>query len=128
LDTSVIIPLIRKEKQIVEKVREEASRGTRVYTTLINLCELYRGAFRSTDTSSAIGTVRELLERIGILEFSVEACICYGEKINQAPLKNEPIGDFDLIIACIAMAHGEALATRNIEHFKRIPGLVVQQW
>jgi predicted nucleic acid-binding protein len=84
LDTSVIIPLITKEKQIIEKIHEETSRGARVYTTLINLCELYKDAFRFTDTSSAIGTIRELLDRIGILEFNLDAGVLWREDQSSA--------------------------------------------
>ncbi len=128
LDTSVLIAFLRKEKKAVEKLREEVSKGTSIYTTLINLCELYKGAFRSSDPSTALAIMQELIQNIGILEFNIDACRKYGEKINQASLKNKPIGDFDLIIACIAMSHGEALVTRNIEHFGRVPGLVAQYW
>ena len=128
LDTSVLVAILRKEKKAVEKLREEVAKGTDVYTTLINLCELYKGAFRSRDPSTALAIMQELIQTIGILEFNIDACRKYGEKINQAPLRSEPIGDFDLIIACIAMSHGEALATRDIEHFGKVQGLVVRHW
>ena len=127
LDTSVLVAILRKEKKLVEKLSEEVAKGTSIYTTLINLCELYKGAFRSRNPST-LAIMEELIQTIGILEFNVDACRRYGEKINQAPLRNKPVGDFDLIIACIAMSHGEPLATRNTEHFSRIPGLNVQYW
>jgi tRNA(fMet)-specific endonuclease VapC len=38
--------------------------------------------------------------------------------------QREPVGDFDDLIACIAMANGSAIVTRD-EHFKYIPGLKV---
>jgi predicted nucleic acid-binding protein len=41
-------------------------------------------------------------------------------------IREQPIGDFDLIIALIAPSHDEPLATRNIEHFGRVPGLKVE--
>jgi len=122
-----LVAILRKEKKVVEKLSEEVAKGTSIYTTLINLCELYKGAFRSRNPST-LAIMEELIQTIGILEFNVDACRRYGEKINQAPLRNKPVGDFDLIIACIAMSHGEPLATRNTEHFSRIPGLNVQYW
>lgn len=122
-----MVAILRKEKKVIEKLSEEVAKGTSVHTTLINLCELYKGAFRSRNPST-LAIMEELIQTIGILEFNVDACRRYGEKINQAPLRNKPVGDFDLIIACIAMSHGEPLATRNTEHFSRIPGLNVQYW
>ena len=43
----------------------------------------------------------------------------------QAPKK---IGRADLLIACIALAHGETLVTRNVRHFKQVPGLTIENW
>jgi predicted nucleic acid-binding protein len=34
-----------------------------------------------------------------------------------------PIGDHDLWIAALALQHGHAVASRNREHFQRVPGL-----
>jgi predicted nucleic acid-binding protein len=34
----------------------------------------------------------------------------------------------DLQIASIAMEHDAPLATHNQRHFKRVPGLVVEDW
>jgi tRNA(fMet)-specific endonuclease VapC len=42
--------------------------------------------------------------------------------------KGQLIGDNDLIIAATALHHGLGVATRNVAHFNRIPGLVVEDW
>ena len=38
------------------------------------------------------------------------------------------IGDNDILIAATALHHGLALATRNVAHFNRVPGLTIQDW
>ena len=38
------------------------------------------------------------------------------------------LDDFDLIIACCAMAHNLTLVTNNVGHFKRIEGLELTNW
>jgi predicted nucleic acid-binding protein len=63
-----------------------------------------------------------------ILEFHVEACRRYGELANNPALREKHVGDFDLIIASIAISHNEPLATRNVGHFQRIPELIVELW
>jgi predicted nucleic acid-binding protein len=40
----------------------------------------------------------------------------------------QPIGDSDPIIAATALHHGLGVATRNVAHFSRIQGLVVEDW
>jgi tRNA(fMet)-specific endonuclease VapC len=42
--------------------------------------------------------------------------------------KGQPIGDSDPIIAATALHHGLGIATRNVAHFSRIPGLTVEDW
>jgi tRNA(fMet)-specific endonuclease VapC len=39
-----------------------------------------------------------------------------------------PIGDDDIFIAATALHHGLALATGNVAHFSRIPGLILEDW
>jgi predicted nucleic acid-binding protein len=39
--------------------------------------------------------------------------------------RGQPIGAHDLWIAATALAHGLGVATRNTEHFDRVPGLRV---
>ncbi len=128
LDTSVLIAILRKEDRVIDKLQEEASGGTRVSTTPVNLCELYAGAYASRNPSREVAKVEGLVGLLEILQFNLDSSKKYGEKINESPLKNTPIGDFDLMIACIAISHGEELATRNTEHFRRVPELVVQEW
>lgn len=39
-----------------------------------------------------------------------------------------PIGPYDLLIAATALEHGLTLVTHNTEEFKRVHGLVVEDW
>jgi tRNA(fMet)-specific endonuclease VapC len=42
--------------------------------------------------------------------------------------KLKKIGRADLLIACIAIANRATLVTRNLKHFRLIPGLVLENW
>jgi len=128
LDTSVLIALLRNEGDAMNKLRVEAAKGTRISTTPINLCELYAGAYASRNRAKELKKVRGLQDSMNILEFHAEACRSYGELANNPELREKPVGDFDLIIASIAISHNEPLATRNIEHFQRIRELIVELW
>ena len=43
-------------------------------------------------------------------------------------LRHQPIGERDLAIAAIALAHGATMVTNNRCEFDRVPGLVVEDW
>ena len=128
LDTSVLVALIRKDQTAMDKLRVEAEGGGTVSTTTINLCELYAGAYGSKSPQRELQRVQHLLSHIAILDLDVGATRRYGELVNDEVLKRELIGDFDLIIASIALQQNEKLATRNLKHFNRVPGLLVEQW
>jgi tRNA(fMet)-specific endonuclease VapC len=128
LDTSVLVALIRKDQAAMNKLRAEAEVGGTISTTIINLCELYAGAYGSKAPQRELQRVQDLLSQMGILELDVGATKRYGELVNDDELKREPIGDFDLMIASIALQQNEKLVTRNLRHFNRVPGLVVEQW
>jgi tRNA(fMet)-specific endonuclease VapC len=42
--------------------------------------------------------------------------------------KLKEVGRADLLSACVALAHGATLVTRNLKDFQPIPGLKVENW
>lgn len=129
LDTSVLVPIIRKEKGILERLRAESEENDlSISTTMINLCELYNGAFGSNNPQRELEKVQSLASTLRVLDLNDSASRRYGELVNSRTLKKNPIGDFDLMISCIAMEFGETLVTRNAEHFARVPGLKMETW
>ncbi|HSF18335.1 MAG TPA: hypothetical protein VLK65_22570 [Vicinamibacteria bacterium] len=42
--------------------------------------------------------------------------------------RGEPIGDADILIGATGLVQGLAVATDNEDHFRRIPGLKVENW
>ena len=128
LDTSVLVSIIRKDERAIEKLKAEADNGAGVSTTIINLCELYAGAYGSNDPEKELERVKGIVSALRVLEMNEEASRKYGELVNSQSLRRNPIGDFDLMISCIAMEFGESLATRNSKHFARVPGLKLESW
>jgi predicted nucleic acid-binding protein len=122
------VPLLRKEPGPLSLLRREAARGSRVSTTVINLCELYAGAYASQSPSKELQKIEGLMSRLEVFELTKVASQKYGELLRSPVLKTQPVGDFDLIISAIALSIGESLATRNAEHFGRVPGLSVETW
>jgi tRNA(fMet)-specific endonuclease VapC len=107
-----------------------------VGTTIITKIELLRGRFEFV-LKAANGT--ELLKAQQLL-------ICTDELLAQTlvvPLEEEAVAVFDrlravrrlrqigradLLIASIALAHRATLVTRNVRHFRQVPGLTVVNW
>ncbi|MEM2585092.1 MAG: type II toxin-antitoxin system VapC family toxin [Thermoproteota archaeon] len=128
LDTSFIIALIRRDPEAEKKLEEYMKNNARISTTYISACELFKGAYRSKRKDIEVTKVREILSRLEILDFSINACERYGKLVNDLERKGMPIDDLDAIIASLALTHSEPLVTADKEHFERISGLIVESW
>ena len=62
--------------------------------------------------------------RFPILDFDLPA-IARFESLKSMKLN---VGPMDLRIAAIALEHGFTVVTRNLRDFRRVPGLVCEDW
>jgi len=128
LDTSFLIALIRRDPNAESKLESYTMAEEEVCTTPITACELYAGAFKSRTKETEAKKVKDLLLRMEILDFSVHACERFGKIRSQLEAAGTPIGDLDIMIGSIALAHNQGVLTRDVEHFEKIPGLIVDTW
>ena len=130
LDTDVISNLMRREPSVA-LIRKLASVDpAEQSTTSITLGELVYGAQRLPDRAVV------LLERIDglipgqlpVLPFDESAARRYGVIRASLEAAGAPIGEADMRIAAIALAHDKTVITGNVRHFRRVPGLRVEDW
>ena len=69
--------------------------------------------------------IQMVMQETVILEFDEPAAEMYGRVAAALRRQGSPIGDFDTLIASVAMSRGQSIVTRNAKHFRRIPSLVV---
>jgi tRNA(fMet)-specific endonuclease VapC len=128
LDTSFIIALMRRDERALAKLEEYTASETRLTTTPITACELFKGAYRSTKREKELHKVKTTLSFLEMLSFTVEASERYGRLMASGGLRGAPIGDLDAMIASLALTHGEGIVTSNRKHFERVEGLRVDSW
>jgi len=63
-----------------------------------------------------------------ILPFDAEAARRSADIWADLRARGQPIGEVDTMIAGIALAHGLAVVSHNVNHFGRVTGLVVLDW
>jgi predicted nucleic acid-binding protein len=71
---------------------------------------------------------KTLLPNLPILPFDAAAANQYGKVRAQLERQGTPLGEADLRIAAVALAHGFTVITGNVRHFQRVPGLSVENW
>ena len=130
LDTCVVIDILKgiiKNKKLLESISKPQ---LLICTTPINLNELYRGAFISSNPKESYKLIEDLIREtdIHLLEYNKKACELYGKIYADLRKKGKLTQDADLIIACIATTHDATLITSNTKHFKDIKGIQLIKW
>lgn len=134
LDTNVISEPLKKNGD--PRVREwlNAHLPESLYTTAINLAELYAGISGLPDGKRKRGLDTLLRTSLGrlfgtrILNFDVAAAESYAMIAEESKRSGRTVPHDDGIIAAIARAHGFALATRNVSNFKGAGIDLINPW
>jgi tRNA(fMet)-specific endonuclease VapC len=124
IDTSVLIDALHKKEGIIRKIRELEETGEMLCTTQINVLELYKGAFAPTRSEDGLEKIKKMLDAFLILPIDEDTYEIFGELAAMLRHRGDAIGDFDELIASIALIQGAAVVSRD-SHFGRVPGLRV---
>ncbi|MFB3766613.1 MAG: type II toxin-antitoxin system VapC family toxin [Methanotrichaceae archaeon] len=123
-DTSILIDALHKNEAAVRKILELEDTGETICTTQINVLELYKGAYAPPKSEEGREKVKKLLDAFVILPINEDTYEMFGELSAELRLRGNSIGDFDELIASIALTQRATIVSRD-NHFKRIPGLDV---
>ncbi|MCX6686498.1 MAG: type II toxin-antitoxin system VapC family toxin [Methanoregula sp.] len=126
-DTSFIIDLIRHERAALKKLDALEQEGKTLCITWVNALELFTGAYRSAHIESNVKEIIALLNVCEELPFSAEIYHTFGYLSAALHRQGNPVGDFDLVIAAMALSHDREIVTRD-HHFEKIPDLVVLRY
>jgi tRNA(fMet)-specific endonuclease VapC len=133
LDTTFFIDFMGRGGKLLQsrarqKVDELVASGEVLTTTRVNVAELWVGVERARDRSREIESIERLLSSVLVLELDRAGAEYFGRITAFLQVRGTPRGDFDVLIASIALAHGELVVTRNTAHFEGIPGLRVESY
>jgi len=122
-DTSFIIDLMRRDTGALARYEEYEEQGIALMTTGITALELYKGAFIS-GTEENRQKVAALLELFAVLPVDDTVYEPFGRISAAMARSGTAIGDFDEVIAAIAITYDGAVITRD-RHFSSVPHLKV---
>ena len=132
LDTCVIVDLLGRDRALSSragaKLREIDAAGKALCVSRFTWAELCVGVYRSQDPAAEEAAIHGVLDSLPILEFDDKATRLFGTVTAQLLRAGRPIGDLDVLIASTALAAGQSVVTRDVEHFSRILGLVVETY
>jgi tRNA(fMet)-specific endonuclease VapC len=72
--------------------------------------------------------LESFLSATTILPFDDDCARIAGQVRARLDQVGEPIGPIDVLIAATALAASAVLVTRNVKEFRRVEGLVIENW
>lgn len=127
IDTDVLSYFLRGQWPVVQRVQEYLHTYERLNLSIVTYYEILSG-LRHKDAARQLDRFLELVRHNIMLPLTTASCDLSATLYAQLRQQGETVDDIDLLIAGIALEHGLAVATHNLGHFRRIPGLVVQDW
>jgi tRNA(fMet)-specific endonuclease VapC len=131
LDTTFCIDLMRERRlgrNGPASSKLESLGETPLYASLFVACELHAGAGMSNHPEAELRKIETLFEIVEIVQPERSFAVAYGEAEAFLRRKGIPIPTMDLLIGLTAKLHGLPLLTADAEHFRRIPGLIVETY
>ena len=132
LDSSVLIAAERQgqnARQMLSAVVRKTG-NTEVALSVITLLELAHGAARAETLDRKLKReqfIQELVTALPIHPVTATIALRVGQIDGASQAKGIRLPLADLLIAVTALELGYAVATGNLRHFQRIPGVTVTQ-
>ena len=127
LDTNTCIYFLNKSSENII-ARMKSLSPTDIKLSSITVAELFFGAEKSNAKKKNQAIVEAFIHNFERIPFDNKCCRNYAEIRSSLQKKGTPIGPMDLLIASIALTNHLTLVTNNVKEFKRVKGLIIENW
>jgi len=128
-DTDAISQIIKRNPSMNYLRRLASLPPEQQFTTTITIGEMVYGAYKSDRPEYFIEKLEKLVwPNIQALPFDEGSAKVYGKLRAEMEKRGVSLMEPDLRIASIALHHNLCVVTGNVRYFKKIPGLVVENW
>lgn len=125
LDTDVCIEMLRGNRSVIDKRHEY---DEEIALSFMSAAELFYGAEKSSQRKKNINLVEELLITVEIIHTNIDVLKRFGELKAALTQSGEILPDADIFIAATALTHCSMLVSGNVNHFRRIAELRIENW
>ena len=127
LDTNIISYLMKGTHKINESLTDLIEAGDQIVINPISYYEICRGLI-AINATKKLDQFKNMCDVFGIPEINRDVLDNAAQIYSELKAKGELIEDADILIAAICLSNNYVLATNNAKHFKKINGLVVENW
>jgi tRNA(fMet)-specific endonuclease VapC len=93
---------------------------------VVTIAELWYGATKHRELENKRHLWGRLLDPFAVYAFDRPAAEIHGDLRHQ--LRENPIGERDLLMASIGLANDLTVVTANLREFRRVPKLRIEDW
>lgn len=126
LDANIIISALRGDVELKKRISSIEPEG--IFISSITLCELFRGAYKTSNPENTLFLIHSLIGNYTTLSFDEKCAEIFGKDFNKLEKMGKPTQIFDLMLASVAKRNGLIVVTRNRKHFENIEYLKIEEW
>lgn len=127
LDTNICIALLKNsDLAIIKKIKSLTPDQVAICSNV--KAELLYGARKSQSVEKNLTLLSKFFNQLESLPFDDSATDFYGTQRSILEKAGKTIGNSNLLIASIALAHDLTVVTRNQREFVRVQNLRVEVW
>jgi len=127
LDTNILTAFLKGHPQVVAQMERYLDEVGRPSISIITYYELLRG-LKELGSPRKLADFEDLIGHLHMRLLTRRVVGIGADLYVELRRRGEPLEDADILIAATALAHGLVLVTDNEQHFRRIPGLKVENW
>jgi tRNA(fMet)-specific endonuclease VapC len=128
VDTNIMGYFVRNSSAALQKRMLAALKKQEVAISAITRAETRFGQALLQPDDKRRRIIDLLLNELPVLPWTLDAADRYGEIAAHLQQTGQPLGEMDTQITAHALALGLPLITHNTRHFKRVPGLRLEDW
>lgn len=127
LDTDILLEVLAQSRRVQQAARRYLIEHSYFSFSILTKYEVLRG-FEVSGLAEQVALFERFCDNNSVAPLSNEA-IAEAARIYARLRRNgELIGDADILIAATAIVNGFGVVTNNEKHYRRIPGLTVENW
>jgi len=127
LDTNICIFAINKRPaNVLETIKKKSKSG--IYISSLTVAELEYGVENSNYIEDNRIALLKFLSIFNVLNFDDMDAAPYGKLKTKLKKTGQIIGPIDMLLAAQAISKELIFVTNNVDEFKRIDGLKIEDW
>ena len=125
VDSDWIIDALGNQTAALAALILHAADGLSV--SIVTFGEVFDGAYGFPDPERHLAASRRFLSGFTVIPLTDSIMKLFAKHRAALRARGSLIADLDLLIAATALHHDLVLMTRNVRHFRRVPGLQLYQ-